>query len=72
LIILFAFLHGTEASTLWSSFLLSFMWSLNCITGIPRSLSNIHLSVSAYHLWSFCFVFWKVDFIKQRLGQREH
>jgi hypothetical protein len=31
--ILFPFLR-TEASTLWSSFFLSFMWSVNCILGI--------------------------------------
>ena len=53
LIILFPLLSRTEASTLWSSFLLSFMWSVSCIMGIPCSLPNIHLSVSTYHVCSF-------------------
>jgi hypothetical protein len=43
----------TEASTLWSSFFLSFIWSLNCILGITRFRANLHLSMSAYHLCSF-------------------
>ena len=53
LIILFPLLSRTEASTLWSSFLLSFMWSMSCIVGIPHSLANIHLSVITYHVCSF-------------------
>jgi hypothetical protein len=36
--------------TLWSSFFLSFMWSVNCILGILNFWANIHLSVSAYHV----------------------
>ena len=36
LIILFPLLSRTEASTLWSSFLLSFMWSVNCILGFNK------------------------------------
>ena len=32
--ILFPILRRTEASTLWSSFYLSFTWSVNCILGI--------------------------------------
>ena len=43
----------TEASTLWSSFFLSFMWCVNCILGIPSFWANIHLSMSAYHVYSF-------------------
>ena len=46
-------LRRTEASTLWSSFLLSFIWSVSCIVGIPSFCSIIHLSVSTYHLCSF-------------------
>jgi hypothetical protein len=53
LIILIPLLSRTEASTLWFSFLLSFMWSVSCIMGIPQSLPNIHLSVSTYHVCSF-------------------
>jgi hypothetical protein len=47
------FVSRTKASTLWSSFLLSFMWSMTCIMRIPHSLPNAHLSVSAYHVCSF-------------------
>ena len=43
LIISFPILHRTEASTLWPSILLSFMWSMSCIMDIPHSLPNIHL-----------------------------
>ena len=43
----------TNASILWSSFFLSFMWSVNCILVIWRLWVNIHLSVSAYHVYSF-------------------
>ena len=54
LVILFPLLSRTdEASTFWSSFLLSFMWSVNCIMGILCSLPNIHLSVNTYHVYSF-------------------
>jgi hypothetical protein len=34
--ILFPLLRRTEASTLLSSFFLSFMWSVKCILGILR------------------------------------
>jgi hypothetical protein len=44
-------LRRTEASTFWSSFLLSFMWSMSYIVGILHSLPNIHLSVSTYHVY---------------------
>jgi hypothetical protein len=53
LIILFLLLSRTEASTHWSSFLLSFLWSMCCIIGIPHTLPNIHLTVSTYHMCSF-------------------
>jgi hypothetical protein len=51
--IFFPFLRRTEAPTLWSSFFLSFIWSVNCILGIPRFWANIDFSVSAYHVCSF-------------------
>ena len=51
--ILFPLLRRTKASTLWSSFFLSFMWSVNCILGILSFWANIHLLVSAYYLCSF-------------------
>ena len=51
--ILFCLLRRTEGSTLWSSFFLSFIWSVNCILGTPSFWANIHLSVSAYHVFSF-------------------
>jgi hypothetical protein len=47
MIILFPHLSGTEASTLWPSFLLSFIWSVSYIVGILSFWANIHLSVSA-------------------------
>ena len=46
-------LRRAEVSILWSSFFLSFIWSVNCILGIPSFGANMHLSVSAYHLCSF-------------------
>jgi hypothetical protein len=51
--ILFSLLRRTEASTLWSSLFLSFMWSVNCILGIPSFWASTHLSVNAYHVCSF-------------------
>jgi hypothetical protein len=51
--ILFSLKRRTESSTLWSSFFLSFMLSVNCIFGIPGFWVNNHLSVSAYHVYSF-------------------
>jgi hypothetical protein len=44
MVILFPLLRRTEISTLWSSFFLSFMWSMDCILGIARFWANIHLS----------------------------
>ena len=38
---------------IWSSLFLSFMCSVNCILGIPSFWTNIHLSVSAYHVCYF-------------------
>jgi hypothetical protein len=52
--ILFLLLRRTEALILWSSFFLSFMWYVNCILGILSFWANIHLSVSVYHVCSFC------------------
>jgi hypothetical protein len=51
--ILFPLLRKTKAPTLWFSFFLSFMWSVNCILGILSFWANIHLSVSVYHVCSF-------------------
>jgi hypothetical protein len=48
MLILFHLLNRTKASTLWSSFLLSVIWSMSCIVGIPCSLSNIYLSVCSF------------------------
>jgi hypothetical protein len=42
-----------EVSTLWSSFFLSFMWSVNYIIGNLNFLDNIHVSLSAYDVYSF-------------------
>ena len=50
--ILFPILRRTETPTLLSSFFLSFMWSVNYILGILSFWTNIHLSVSAYHVCS--------------------
>ena len=36
--ILFPLLRSTEASTLWSSFFLNFIWSVSCILDIPNFL----------------------------------
>ena len=46
-------LRRTEAPTLCSSFLLSFMWSVNCILVIWSFGASIHLSVSTYCVCSF-------------------
>jgi len=50
-IFLFSLLRS-EAATLWLSFFLSFMWSVDCVLGNLSFWSNIHLSVSAYYV---CF-----------------
>jgi hypothetical protein len=39
--------------TFWSSFLLSFMWSLNCILVTWRFWANIYLWMSTYYVCSF-------------------
>jgi hypothetical protein len=51
--ILYSLLRRIVVSTLWSSFSLSFMGFVNCILGISSFCSNIHLSVSEYHVCSF-------------------
>jgi hypothetical protein len=51
--ILLPLLRRTKVSILWSSFFLSFIWSVNCILGTPSFWTNIHLSVIAYHVYSF-------------------
>jgi hypothetical protein len=51
--IFYPLLRRTKASTHWSSFFLSFMWSVNCILGILSFWANILLSVTAYHVCSF-------------------
>ena len=51
--ILFPLLRRTEAPTLWSSFFLSFMWSVNYILDIPSFGANIHLPVIVNHVCSF-------------------
>ena len=43
-------LRMINVSTLWSFFFLSFMWFINCILGILSFWSNMHLTVSAYHV----------------------
>ncbi|EDL08860.1 mCG147268 [Mus musculus] len=47
-------LRRMGAPTLWCSFFLSFMWSVKCILRIWSFWANIHLSVSGYHVCSFC------------------
>jgi hypothetical protein len=49
----FPILGRTVSSTLWSSFFLSFMWSINYILGILSFRANIYLSVNAHHVCSF-------------------
>jgi hypothetical protein len=51
--ILLPLLRRTEVSILWSSFFLSFIWSVNCILGILSFWATIHLSVRVYHVCSF-------------------
>jgi uncharacterized membrane protein len=50
--ILFPILRRNEASTCWSSFLISLCFA-NCILDILGFLANIHLSVSAFQVTSF-------------------
>ena len=52
-LILFSQLSGTEASTLVLSFLLTFIWHVSCVMGILNFLVNVHLSMSAYHVYPF-------------------
>ena len=51
--ILFPLLRSTKASTHWSSFFLSFMWSVDGILGILNFWANIYLSASTYYVYSF-------------------
>jgi hypothetical protein len=48
MIILFSLLSRTEASILWSFFLLIFIWSVGCIVGIP-SFWDIYLYLLYIH-----------------------
>jgi hypothetical protein len=50
--ILLPLLRRTKVSKLWSLFLLSIMWSVICILGIPSFWANIHLFVCVCHV---CF-----------------
>jgi hypothetical protein len=51
--ILFPILIRGKVTTLWSSFLLSFMCFATCNLSILRFWANTHLSVSIYHVSSF-------------------
>jgi hypothetical protein len=42
---LLTLLSKIEAPSLWSSFLLSFIWFVSCILGILSLWANIHLLV---------------------------
>jgi hypothetical protein len=55
-IILFPVLCRIEASTLWSSFVLSCIWLVGCIVSILNFWASIHLSVSTYHMCSIVSV----------------
>jgi hypothetical protein len=63
--ILFLTLKRSKVSTLWSSFFLSFMYFANCILDILSFWTNIHLSVSAYHVCSFVIGYLTQDDIHQ-------
>ena len=64
---LFPLLSRTETFTFWSSFLLSFMWSMSCIVSVPPSLPNIHLSVSTYEFSRLRILFISVPHFKNRV-----
>jgi hypothetical protein len=49
----FPLLSGIEVSILGSSFLLNFVWSVNCIMSILSFWANINLSASTYHMFPF-------------------
>jgi hypothetical protein len=53
--ILFPNLSRTEASTLWSSFFLSFIWSVSCNMCI---LSFWLISTYQWWVWTMCVLFW--------------
>ena len=58
--ILISLLRKMEVSTLWSSFFLAFMWSVNCILGMLSFWVDIQLSMSAYHAFIFRLFDWLV------------
>jgi hypothetical protein len=64
--ILFHLLRRIEIYTLWYSFFLHFICFANCIFSIPSYWANIHLSVSAYHVCSFCAWFTTFRMISSR------
>jgi hypothetical protein len=43
----------TEAPTLWSPFLLNFIWSVSCVVHILNFLPNIHSLLSTHHVYPF-------------------
>ena len=51
--VLFPLLRKIRLSKLWASLLLSFMWFVICILAFHSFWADIHLSVSAYHVFSF-------------------
>jgi hypothetical protein len=53
MVVLFPILRRGKVPTLWSSFFLSFMCFVSCILGILCFWTNIHLSISTYHMSSF-------------------
>jgi hypothetical protein len=55
---LFPLLRRTEVCNLWSSFFLSFMWSVNFILCILCYWANIHLSVTAFVFFCDCCFLW--------------
>ena len=51
--VLFPLLRKIRLSILWSSLFLSFLWFVICILAFHSFWADIHLSVSAYHVFSF-------------------
>jgi hypothetical protein len=54
--IFFHLLRSTEASTLWSSFLLGFIWSVNWILGVLNFWVHIKVSESAYPMYDLLWL----------------
>ena len=48
-------LKACAITPIWSSFFLSFRWSVNCILGIRSFWVNTHFSLSAYHVCVFFY-----------------